>query len=72
MLTHDPYSLCATHQQDLLDEADRDRLAALLPRGQSGLRKALAIACIRVASWLDAPAGYVQLPDPGRMPATNN
>jgi hypothetical protein len=72
MLTDDPYSLYATHRQDLLDEADRDRLAALLPPGQSALRKALAVACIRVATWLDAPAGYVQLPDQGGLPAPNN
>ena len=72
MLTDDPYSLYATHRQDLLDEADRDRLAALLPPPQNAVRRTLAVACIRVATWLDAPAGYVQLPDPGQLPATNN
>jgi hypothetical protein len=65
MLTNDPYSLYATHQQDLLDEANRERLVASLPPRPSVVRKVLAGACIRVATWLDAPAGYVQLPDPG-------
>ena len=65
MLTDDPYSLYATHRQDLIVEAERDRLAASLPRRPSVVRKVLAVACVRVATWLDAPAGYVQLPEPG-------
>jgi len=68
MLHTDPSSYVAMHQQDLLDEANRDRLAAELPPRQGVVRKALAVACVRLATWLDAPAGYVQLPDPGPGP----
>jgi hypothetical protein len=55
----------ALRRQELLADADRERLLAQLPRHQGGVRQAVALACVRVANWLDAPAGYVQLPDPG-------
>ena len=66
MLTNDPSSYVAMHQQELLDQANWDRLAASVPPRPSAVRKVLALTCLRVATWLDAPAGYVQLPDPGQ------
>ena len=45
-----------------------ERLIAQLPHGPSPaatMRRGLAVACYRLATWLDAPAGYVQLPDVG-------
>ena len=65
MLNADPVALVSLHRADLLAEAERERLAAALPLRSSGVRRELALACQRVANWLDAPAGYVQLPDSG-------
>lgn len=65
MLNIDPTELVHTKQRELLDEADRERLAQQLPPRPSGVRRAMAVACFRVASWLDSPAGYIQMPDPG-------
>lgn len=65
MLNIDPTELVHTRQRELLDEAERERLIQKLPPRSLGVRKALAVACYRVASWLDSPAGYVQMPDPG-------
>jgi hypothetical protein len=45
--------LAQTRRQDLLVEADRDRLAALLPATTSPVRRGLAVACHRLADWLD-------------------
>jgi hypothetical protein len=42
-------------RQELLDEANHERLLALLPRQSGmGVRHGLASACYRVANWLDA------------------
>ena len=65
MLSADPVLLVGLHRADLLAEAERERLAAVLPYRSSGVRHELAVACQRLANWLDAPAGYVQLPDSG-------
>ncbi len=68
MLSNDPISLATVHQDDLLAEAERDRLAALLPAKPSAAthaRRAMAEACMRLAAWLDAPEGYVQIPEAG-------
>jgi hypothetical protein len=65
MLNIDPAELVYARQRELLTEAERDRLIHQLPPHASGVRRTLAVACYRVASWLDAPAGYVQMPDPG-------
>lgn len=64
MLNIDPTELVYTRGRELLDEAERERLIQQLPPRASGVRRALAVACFRVASWLDGPAGYVQMPDP--------
>ena len=53
------------HKQ-LRAEAEQARLAALLPHNTTtGLRHEVAVACYRLATWLDAQAEYVQLPEPG-------
>jgi hypothetical protein len=65
MTLFDPEMQIALRRQDMLAEAERERLLAQLPPHQGGIRQAIALACVRVANWLDAPAGYVQLPDPG-------
>jgi len=45
----------AFKQQQLLLEADHERLLAQLPHStRGGMRHGLAIACVRVANWLDA------------------
>ena len=60
--------LVASHQNNLLDEADNDRLVAQLPPTHSGVRHGLAHACLRLATWLDDPTdrtGYVRASDSG-------
>jgi hypothetical protein len=65
MLNIHPEGLINERQRELLAEADRQRLIAQLPVQQSAWRRELAAVCYRLATWLDEPAGYVQLPDPG-------
>ncbi len=65
MLNADPVVLVSLRRAELLAEANRERLAAVLPSRSSGVRHVLALACQHLAHWLDAPAGYVQLPDSG-------
>jgi hypothetical protein len=65
MMTFDHDALVAARQNDLLAQAEQDRLAALVPAQAGGLRRELAVLCFRVATWLDTSAGYVQLPEAG-------
>jgi hypothetical protein len=65
MLNVHPDEYVFDHQRELITEAANAHLASLLPRREPALRRYLATACYRLANWLDAPAGYVQLPDPG-------
>jgi hypothetical protein len=65
MLYMDPVELMTAHQRELMDEAHRARLASEVPHQPSAIRRELATVCYRLAHWLDAPAGYVQMPDPG-------
>jgi hypothetical protein len=65
MLANDPAAYVALRAQDLLAEAEQDRLASKLPPRSYGVRHDLALVIRRVAAWLDEPPGYVQLPDPG-------
>jgi hypothetical protein len=65
MLTIDPTELVYERQHQLLAESEHERVVGLLPARHSGVRHGLAEACIRLATWLDAPAGYVQMPEPG-------
>ncbi|HEY2592497.1 MAG TPA: hypothetical protein VGK33_01200 [Chloroflexota bacterium] len=60
MLPHDSWDVLSYHQQDLLAEAESERLVAMLPeRKPLRLRQALARACYRLASWLDKPSLHV-------------
>ena len=63
MLVVDPDAFIATRRQALLAEADAERLAAQLPRRST--RHALAVACYRLADWLDAPGQYLRANEPG-------
>ena len=65
MLNIQPDDYVFDHQRELQAEANQARLVSQLPARDSALRHHLASACVRLANWLDAPAGYVQLPDPG-------
>ncbi len=65
MLTCDPSELIAEHRRRIEAEAEQLRLLAQLPRQPNLVRRGLAAACFRVAVWLDAPAGYVELPEVG-------
>jgi hypothetical protein len=62
----DPDMQLALRRQQLHAEAEHERLLSLLPHRESRVRRELALACVRLANWLDEPAGYVQLPDAGR------
>jgi hypothetical protein len=41
-------------RQTLIEEAQHERLLAELPHAASGMRRGLASACYRIATWLDA------------------
>jgi hypothetical protein len=67
MLSVDPVAieLIGERRREMMAEAERSRLAEQLPHRESGLRRGLATACYRLANWLDAPPGYVQIPEAG-------
>ena len=65
MLTIDPSEIIADHRRALLAEIEHERLLALVPSQPNLVRRGLAAVCYRAAQWLDAPAGYVQLPEAG-------
>ena len=65
MMTLDHVELIAIRRQELLAEAERDRLAAQAPSQSSAVRHELAAACYRLADWLDAPSRYLRAPEPG-------
>jgi hypothetical protein len=59
MMSNDPWSMVSHRQQDLLAEAENERLLNSLPeRPPLHLRRKLAIACYRLASWLDNQGAY--------------
>jgi hypothetical protein len=66
MAMYDPQTEIGLRREQLLAEAQRERLVALVPHTNGGVRRNLAVACVKLANWLDEPAGYVQLPDAGR------
>lgn len=66
MLVIDPGEHIATRRAELLEEAARQRLIAQLPSRRSSLRHAVALACYRLANWLDDPTRYVQRVETGR------
>jgi hypothetical protein len=47
-------------QQDLLREAESERLAAQLPRHRVRPRRVVALVCDRLANWLDNSNRYVR------------
>ena len=56
MMINDAESMVSYRQQELLAEAESDRLLSNLPeREPLHLRRKLAVACYRLASWLDRP-----------------
>ena len=65
MISYNPDEFVIGRQFELMAEAEHQRLVAQLPAQQNGWRHDLAAACFRLASWLDEPAGYVQMPEPG-------
>jgi hypothetical protein len=61
MMSIDPESMVSYRQQELLAEAESERLLSNLPeREPLHLRRKLAMACYRMASWLDRPGQYFQ------------
>jgi hypothetical protein len=65
MLNIDPGHHLDAHRQELMAQAERQRLIALLPPRTSPLRHKLALVCQRLANWLDHPDRYVQPVEPG-------
>jgi len=65
MISYNPDEFVIGRQSELMAEAEHQRLLAQLPAHQSSWRRDLAAACFRLASWLDEPAGYIQMPEPG-------
>jgi hypothetical protein len=61
----DPDTFITSRREQLLAEADGERLLALLPRRPSAARHGLALACYRLANWLDAPSRYVRVTESG-------
>jgi hypothetical protein len=55
---YDPTLLVQAHREDLLQEAERERLATLARPHASTVRQHMAAACNRVADWLDEPTRY--------------
>ena len=63
----DPFTQISVKRDDLLREAEQERLAAQLPHAPSVVRRELAQAIYRLASWLDEePDEYISLPDSGQ------
>ena len=65
MMLADPDAFVRTRRQQLLAEAEAERLAALVPRQPSAARRTLALGCYRLADWLDAPTRYVRVSESG-------
>ena len=66
MLSINPGTYVEFRRQELMAEATQQRLADLLPRPEvSGVRHDLALACYRLASWLDEPGQYFQPSETG-------
>ena len=61
----DPSLFVSWHREDLLHEAEQARLAAQVVQPPWHVRHGLALACHRLADWLDGPDRYVSASDPG-------
>jgi hypothetical protein len=68
MIVTDPTTHVADHRQQLLDEADNDRLAAQLPPRPWVVRHELARFCVRLADWLDGVSDAGRPADPLARP----
>jgi hypothetical protein len=53
----------AEKQRDLIQEAERERLIALLPHQPSVARHLVAQACRGMAAWLEGPKQYIRTPE---------
>jgi len=67
MMGADPKVFLELTQRERLAEAEHERLLAQLPRPRSELRRELALACYRLANWLDDPSRYFQPSESGRV-----
>ena len=57
--------LIASRHAELLHDAYNERLAALVPQRGSNMRRDLAVACHRLADWLDGSDRYVRRSEAG-------
>jgi hypothetical protein len=65
MMIADPAELVEARREELLAEASMERLAAKLPRQSSAVRHGLAVACVRLADWLDGSSRYLRATEAG-------
>ena len=63
----DPVLFADLKRTDLLVEADRERLANQVRRPRRLMRHELALACYRLADWIDNPKRYLQRSESGRV-----
>ena len=63
----DPVLFGDVKRQELLAEAERERLAARVRPPGSPVRRELAMACYRLADWIDNPRRYLQQSESGRV-----
>jgi hypothetical protein len=62
----DPHVLIDSKRQMLLEEADKERLLAQLPRPRLGVRHDLAVVCRRLANWIEDSDEYFAATESGR------
>ena len=67
MICGDPSIFIELKRQELLADAERERLAARVHHDRSALRARVAVACYRLADWLDDPRRYLQQSESGRI-----
>ena len=65
----DPTEHIATHRQELLRQAEQERLAAQVPHEPSAVRHDLARAVLKVADWIDDQPTNRYLPPSDSGPA---
>ena len=70
-MLYDPTLIVHAHRQDLLQEAERERLATLARPHTSTFRHQIAVACNRIADWLDTPGQYGSTHDSGHSDWVN-
>jgi hypothetical protein len=62
----DPSTMIHMKREEMLREAEQARLAAQLPHHHSSVRRDLALACYRLANWLEDVDRYVPPAESGR------